>query len=51
MGGVAYSFEVMPEITQYQHIHKVGMEVPLLGIGEIGENPRQVSDYVPATMV
>ena len=49
MGGVAYSFKVMPEVTQYQHIHKVGMEVPLLGIREIGENPGQVSDYVPAT--
>ena len=39
----------MPEVTQYQHIHKVGMEVPLLEIREIGENPGQVSDYVPAT--
>ena len=49
MGGVTYSFEVMPEVTQYQHLHKVGMEVPLLGIRDIGKNPGQVSDYVPAT--
>ena len=44
MGECAYSYEVMPEVTQYRSICKLGMEVPLLGYREIGENPERDLD-------
>ena len=31
MGQVAYSYEVMPEVTQHRRIHQAGLDVPLLG--------------------
>ncbi|MEO1895331.1 MAG: hypothetical protein ABGX32_03585, partial [Methylococcales bacterium] len=39
VGQVAYSYEVMPEVTQYRNIHAIGMGVPLLGWWENLENP------------
>ena len=34
MGQVAYSYEVLPEVTQHRRIHQVGLDVPLLGWGD-----------------
>ena len=39
MGQVAYSFDVMPEVTLCQCIHENGMEVPLLGWEKNLKNP------------
>ena len=39
MGQVAYSYDVMPGVTQSQYISENGMEVPLRGSGKNLENP------------
>ena len=38
MGQVAYSYEVMPEVSEYRNMHKIGMNVPLLGWGKYLED-------------
>ena len=49
MGQVAYSYDVMPEVTQSRCIPENGMEVPLRGWGKILENPSHDPNPTPAT--
>ena len=48
-GQLAYSYEVMPEVTQYRRIHQASVEVPLLGWGNRFEDPdHEYADVSPA---
>jgi hypothetical protein len=49
VGQVAYSYEVMPEVTQYRNIHAIGMGVPLLGWWENLESPDHNPNPTPTT--
>ena len=49
VGQVAYSYEVMPKVTQCRYKHEIGMEVPLLGWGKNLKNPDHDPNPTPTT--